>query len=338
MGQHNITLEEINNEKVQQLTAPLVYLSILMIVGVPGNFTVLLIYWRRYTKSVYRTIIWTLAMTDFLFCTLTLPFNIGRIIRYYTFFNLWVCKCFTTLIIFFVLFSSHLLLILSIHRFRQVCMPLKSQINTSNIRYWIIGGFILAVFFDIPEFILQPLDTVTLRDNITGSVCAVSFTNSLPAELYNGFSIFLFGAYALTLLVLYLIIGRKMYIQRRARLSSRTSDDELSSRITKIAITVSVVFAFSYLPLYLLKLFVDDIDPESLDTAAFSVLKIFERSYAINHVANPFIYAFFDQRFRHHLRSLLTHPMSLRTIGDSSTRDERSVSREGTVESSLNTI
>lgn len=338
MDEDDITLDEINNREIQKLLAPIVYLTILMIVGIPGNLTVLLIYWKRYDKSVYRTIIWTLAMTDFLFCALTLPFNIGRIIRYYTFYDVWVCKSFTTLIIFFVLFSSHLLLILSFHRFRQVCMPLRAQINPSNIRYWIAGGFVFAVIFDIPEFVLQPVDKVQLGHNITGFVCAVSFKNSIYAELYNGFSTFLFGAYALTLLILYLIIGRKMFLQRKAKGGIRTRDDDLSSKITKIAITVSVVFALSYLPLFTLKLLVDDIHQEKLNVAAFSVLKIFERSYAINHVANPFIYAFFDQRFRSHLKSLLKHPMSLKAFSESSSRDEPSRSADRTVESSLNAL
>jgi hypothetical protein len=86
---------------------------------IPGNLTVLIIYRQKYSKSVYRTIIWNLALVDFVFCTLTFPFNIGRLIRYYTFTELWVCKMFTTIIIFFVVCSSHLLVTLAIHRFRQ---------------------------------------------------------------------------------------------------------------------------------------------------------------------------------------------------------------------------
>jgi hypothetical protein len=58
--------------------------------GIPGNLAVLIIYRHKYSKSVYRTIIWNLALTDLVFCTLTIPFNIGRLVRYYTFTELWV--------------------------------------------------------------------------------------------------------------------------------------------------------------------------------------------------------------------------------------------------------
>lgn len=323
MGGDDISLENINDDQLEKLLAPIVYLSILMFFGIPGNLTVLLIYLKTYSQSVYRTIIWTLASVDLVFCMLALPFNIGRIVRYFTFYNLWVCKCFTTLILFNIFVSSHLIVLLSIHRFRQVCMPLQSQINPINIRYWLAGVFILAAIFDIPQFILQPVDHKQLGHNITGNVCAVSFKNSKYAEIYNGFLTLLFGAYALTLLILYLMIGRKMYLDRKSKHAIRTKDEKMSYKITKIAITVSVVFALSYLPLFVLKLLVDVIHQENLNNAEFATLKIFERSYAINHVANPFIYAFFDSRFRLNFKTLVTHPRRLMAGGESSDDEKR---------------
>lgn len=341
----NVTLDDINHAEIQKLLAPIVYLAILMVVGIPGNLTVLIIYRRRYAKSVYRTIIWNLAFTDLLFCTLTMPFNIGRLIRYYTFENLWICKIFTTVIIFFIMYSSHLLVTLSIHRFRQVCMPLKSQINILNVRYWIVGGFVLAVFLDTPQFILQPIDEVKLPYNLTGHVCAVSFKNSSFAEIYNGFLTFLFGFYAFVLFILYICIGRKMYLQHKIKKNAIATksiprEDDISGKITKIAITVSAVFAMSYIPLFVLKLLVDVIKPEELNAVQFSILKILERSYAINHVANPFIYAFYDQRFRRQFGTFFVAPWRLKQIESTTGHadgESRTPSVERTLESSLNT-
>lgn len=189
-------------------------------------------------------------------------------------------------------------------------MPFKAQINQSNIRYWITGGIILAFIFDIPELILQPVDEVQLEHNITGYKCAVSFKYSVFAEIFNAFLIFLFGTYAFSLLLIYLCIGRKMYVQLKSRQGSR-STDELSSKITKIAITVSVVFTLSYIPLLVLKLLVEVINQNCLNNTEFSIIKIIERSYAINHVANPFIFAFFDKRFRFHFKRLVSYPFRL---------------------------
>jgi membrane-anchored protein YejM (alkaline phosphatase superfamily) len=73
-----------------------------------------------------------------------------------------------------------------------------------------------------------------------------------------------------------------------------------------LAITVSAVFASSYVPLFVIKLLTSIINQEELTSAQFAVLKIVERSYVINHVANPFIYAFYDSRFRREFKMMFT--------------------------------
>ena len=327
----NLTLQELNDREIRKLVVPIVYLSILMVIGIPGNLTVLIIYRQKYSKSVYRTIIWNLALVDFVFCTLTFPFNIGRLIRYYTFTKLWVCKMFTTIIIFFVMGSSHLLVTLAIHRFRQVCMPLKKQITVLNVMYRMFGGFLLAVVLDIPQGILQPLDHENLGNNITGYVCAVSFHSSIYEGIYNGFLICLFVSYTLILFILYILIGRRLYLQRKTKegaVYKSTKSEEISSKITKIAVTVSAVFALSYVPLFVLKVVAGEIDQKELNVAEFAVLKVFERSYAFNHVANPFIYAFYDNRFRHKLKMLFTVTCCRNPINEQTKMDERSVTKD----------
>lgn len=48
------------------------------------------------------------------------------------------------------------------------------------------------------------------------------------------------------------------------------------------------------------------IKQEELTSPEFGMIKILERSYVINHIANPFIYVFYDTRFRKELRILFT--------------------------------
>lgn len=296
-----LSLGDFNDQEVRKLLAPIIYLAVLMTIGIPGNLIVMIIYRYKYSQSVYKTIIWNLALTDLLFCTITIPFNIGRLIHYYTFAELWVCKMFTTFIIVLILYSSHLLVTLSIHRFKQNCMPLRSQITPNNIQYWMIGGFCLAVVLDIPQGIMQPLDQVKVTQNITGHVCAVSYHFSIYSKIYNGFLTFLFSVYSFILFILYTLIGRKMYLKRQRkhkRLHASSQADETSCKITKIAVTVSAVFALSYVPLFVIQLLVPVITQQELSSTQFAILKVCELSYVINHVANPFIYAFHDRHFR----------------------------------------
>ena len=171
---------------------------------------------------------------------------------------------------------------MAVHRYRKVLMQLKNQINPRNVRYWIFGGFLLAVFLDIPQGCLQSLDPVKLAGNITGQVCAVSFHASIYTEIYNGFLTFLFTLYSLVLLIMYILIGRKMYLQHKIKEDTNQT----------IAITISVVFALSYIPLFLIKFLAFVIKQEELTSPEFGMIKILERSYVINHIANPFIYVF----------------------------------------------
>lgn len=296
-----LSLEDLNDREVRKLLAPIIYLAVLMTIGIPGNLIVIIIYRYKYSQSVYKTIIWNLALADLLFCTITIPFNIVRLINYYTFTELWVCKMFTTIIIILILYSSHLLVTLSIHRFKQNCMPLRSQITPNNIQYWIFGGLCFAGALNIPQGILQPLDHIKVTQNITGHVCAVSYHFSIYSEIYNGFLTFLFSVYSFTLFILYTLIGRKIYLKRQRkhkRLHAPSQADETSCKITKIAVTVSAIFALSYVPLFVIKLLVPVHAQQELSSTQFAMLKICERSYVINHVANPFIYAFHDRHFR----------------------------------------
>lgn len=317
-----MSLYDINDEEVRRLTAPIVYLSILLVIGVPGNMIVLIIYGRKYSKSVYRTIIWNIALMDFLFSIVALPFNIAELVHFYTFTELWACKTIAVVAIFFVLYSSHLLVIMAIYRFRQVCMPTKKQITLSNVKYWIVGGLILAILFDFPQGIFQPIVEVSLVHNVTGYVCPVSYKTSVNADIYNGFLTCLMASYSLFLLIAYLLIGHKMYLRYKRQNIAHSSNqtDQLSNKITKIAFAISIVFAVSYLPIFIIKLLASKIDHQNMNTIELSVLRIFERSYAVNHVTNTFIYAFYDKRFRKTFWSICTEVVHRKPSGSQSVK------------------
>ncbi|CAC5370176.1 unnamed protein product [Mytilus coruscus] len=305
----DFTLENINEDQIGRFVAPIVFLCILLVVGVPGNLTVLIIYWNKYTKSVYRSLILNLAIVDLIFCTIGIPFNIGRIVHYYTFKGQWVCKTFTAVLIFGIMYSTHLVMLLSLHRFRQICFPLKNQISLQNVHYFISACVIIGFILSWPQAVLIEIEHVTLERNITGHTCPVTASEpSVYSIAYSIFNVCMFFVYTIILFVLYSLIGKKAYQQRQKRLPVYTTERgrnvQLIDKMTKIAFTISVVFALSYLPLFVLKLAKDWFHEKDLNEIEFSILRIAERCYIINHVANPFIYALFDNRFRQNVRLL----------------------------------
>lgn len=287
--------------------APLVYMGLLSVIGIPGNICVLMIF-RKYRRGVYRSLILTIGFVDFWFCLIGIPFNIIRILFYYKFTIAWICQVFVGVLDFGIILSTHLLLLLSIHRFRQVYLPMKWQIKQSNVKYFIISCIIISLALSTPQVaVLQPLEEAQLSDNVTGYICAVSWKDApFYWTVYNFFLTSLFLFYSLILSIIYIMIGRKIilaHIKRKANAVNFHSN-AASNKMTKIAFTVCVAFAISYLPLYTNELLTKQLDQSTLSDAEFAAFKIYERSYLINHVVNAFIYTLLDDQFRKRLRNL----------------------------------
>lgn len=305
------TIDELEAEHLHQLLAPTIFLVILMIIGIPGNLTILIIFWRKYTKSVYRTIVWNLAVVDQIFCTVGIPFNIARIVHYYSFQGEWVCILGVVMLYFLLVYSTHLLMLLSIHRFRKICFPTSKHMDANNVKYGIVACLIIAVALSSPHFALPKYVEVDLGDGMKGHSCAISLKKPSiysTAASYTFLSLFVF--YTIILIIMYSLIGRRLYLQRKRQRETKilTIDKNISSKITKIAFAISVVFALSYIPVFTLQITNKYIPQENLNGFLFSLLRIGERLYVINHVANPFIYGAFDSQFKTHLKELLSFP------------------------------
>ncbi|CAG2191931.1 GPR10 [Mytilus edulis] len=310
---HYLTRNDYNEVIVRErLVVPIVYLILLLLIGLPGNISILVIY-KNYNKNVYIKIIWTIAVLDLVFCLIGIPFNLSRMFNYYNFKSLISCQIVVGILDSGIISSTHLLVLLTIHRFRQVCYPLKRQITLKSVAYFIGICFAIGVALGIPQIaVSQPFAETDLGNNVTGYTCSVAWKDSPQAwKNYNVFLTFLFLFYTSLLFILYIMIGRTIHKQNKRRktelnmLHSGKSTVH-SHKMTKIAITVSAVFALSSLPLYINEWATKGLDENKLDLFTFSLLKIAQRSYLINHVANPFIYATFDKGFRKQLAYILT--------------------------------
>lgn len=301
------TLDDFNTDMRSRLTAPLVYLGLLSLIGLPGNVCILLIF-RNYRRGVYRTLIMTIGCVDLVFCLIGIPFNMTRILFYYKFTIEWICQLFVGVLDFGIILSTHLLLLLSFHRFRQVCFPMKWQIKQSTVKYFIISCIIISLGLSIPQVaVLQPLEEAKLSSNVTGYICAVSWKNApFYWTVYNFFLTGLFLTYAFIMSLIYTLIGRKIILAHIKRKESAVNfhSDAASNKMTKIAFAVCVAFAISYLPLYTNELLTKKLDQSTLSDVEFAIFKIYERSYLINHVVNSFIYTVLDDHFRRRLKNL----------------------------------
>jgi hypothetical protein len=87
-----------------------------------------------------------------------------------------------------------------------------------------------------------------------------------------------------------------------------------SLKITKIALTIGVVFVISYVPSVVLSLVEVQLGKrymENYSSTSIGFILIAERAYIINHVVNPFIYGFHDSAFRKTCKELISDVLAM---------------------------
>ena len=233
MSYSNKTLQEYNDEEANRRLIPVIYLGLLMLIGIPGNLIVLIVYPSRFHKTTHRMFITGLAVADILVCVVTLPFEITEMRLQYTFYNSWCCKFFRACNTLFALSSIFILMGLSGDRFRRVCTPLKVQMTSRHATIYIMFCVVLAVIFSWPNFFISGIRLVNLGNNVTGYDCSLSdqFAKTKYPTLYGGTLFLVFIICMLSLIVLYSLIGRQIlkHFQFRRRFSRSSTSKSTSS-------------------------------------------------------------------------------------------------------------
>ena len=233
MSYSNKTLQEYNDEEANRRLIPVIYLGLLMLIGIPGNLIVLIVYPSRFPKTTHRMFITGLAVADILVCVVTLPFEITEMRLQYTFYNSWCCKFFRACNTLFALSSIFILMGLSGDRFRRVCTPLKVQMTSRHATIYIMFCVVLAVIFSWPNFFISGIRLVNLGNNVTGYDCSFSdqFAKTKYPTLYGGTLFLVFIICMISLIVLYSLIGRQIvkHFQFKRRFSRSSTSKSTSS-------------------------------------------------------------------------------------------------------------
>lgn len=306
----NSTLRGTSAIKHQSYFTSTVYLAITCIIGVSGNVVAVFIYGRTFETSVYRFIILNIAIVDLLFCGVGIPFNIIRTVRSSSFPGKWTCIMGVSIVTLLVLYSANLIMLLTVYRFRKVCMPMKLQVNFRSVKYLLVVCFLLAITLASPQMFLDKFEAITLERNATENTCVISLTDpTLLSTVYDSFCLAFFVTYTVIFIILYALIGKSIYNQNRKNknMASNMNKKRKSHKTTKVAFAVSTIFAVSYIPVYIIQITTKYINQNSLSELELSLLRIAERLYVLNHIANPFVYSMFDNRFRHHFKIFLPY-------------------------------
>lgn len=295
---------------------PVLYMLI-FILGLSGNGVVIFTVWKaerkRRAADVY---IGNLALADLTF-VVTLPlWAVYTALGYHWPFGVALCKLSSYIVLLNMYASVFCLTCLSLDRYLAIVRSLSSsQLRTrGRMRASLAAIWILSGVFASPTLLFR----TTIFDNeLNRTSCAMDFSMVLsrPSEekfWISGLSISStalgFIIPLLAMLVCYGFIGCTVTRHFNKNLHK---EDQRKRRLLKIITTLVVVFAACWIPFHVVKsmdaLTYLDLAPDSCYLLSFLLLT---HPYAtclayLNSCLNPFLYAFFDLRFRSQCLCLL---------------------------------
>ncbi|XP_061172972.1 neuropeptide receptor npr-1-like [Saccostrea echinata] len=195
------------------------YVAILMVVGFFGNIHVLVVFSTQFKKnSNYVIFVLSLAVIDFLMCSVHMPLEILDLLYPYDFYDSVTCKLFRSNQSILTITSILILILIAIDRYRHVCHPMRNQWSVSGAKRMIRFCVLLAIVVSIPVPLLFGLETVKVSKNATKTICFLE--NELGMEyvlpvVYILFLNFAFVCGLVVLLFTYISIG--ITTRRRAK-------------------------------------------------------------------------------------------------------------------------
>ncbi|XP_052268595.1 growth hormone secretagogue receptor type 1-like [Dreissena polymorpha] len=136
-----------------------VYISVLIVAGIPGNVISLLVYGLHLTKVTGRYALITLAVCDIVNCVLSIPVELYIITEYWTFANASLCKMSRFMTYAMNNSSGLILLMIAIERYRAICLPHKTKIQDWFIQKMCVSLVIAGTFLALPALIIYGIQT-----------------------------------------------------------------------------------------------------------------------------------------------------------------------------------
>lgn len=223
MPDNEVFLDMHNNEIFVTKLPAIVYTSVMMILGLPGNIIVFYIYFFKWRRSTSRIFILFLAALDTMNCSLNLPMEIYIMRNSVKLDQPILCKLsrFST----YVMNSSSALILVGIaaDRFKRICRPYQRVFSEDQSKYICLCAILLSIVSTWPSLILYGTRQVKLG-NVTGSACLLEnrYDKSPYPIVYFSYMITTTMITFTILIILYYSVGLQIYKHRRFKLKNCT--------------------------------------------------------------------------------------------------------------------
>nr|XP_020450129.1 chemokine-like receptor 1 [Monopterus albus] len=269
---------------------------VIFLLGFCGNGLVIWICGFKMKKTVNTTWYLSLAISDFVFCSI-LPFNITYTVMEEWIFGRFMCK-FTSIIMFLNMFSSiFLLVIISVDRCISVMFPVWAQ-NQRTIKkasIVVAVAWFLAMTLSIPSMIFRDVDS-----HMGKTICFNKYTLSQHSHMLVAVIRFLVGFIGpfIIIIICYSIIILKLCTNRMTK----------STKPFKVMTALVAAFFMCWLPYHtfiLLELKHQDYDHSLLNTG----IRVGTCLAAANSFLNPVLYVFMGNDFKRTFKSSMLSRM-----------------------------
>lgn len=210
---------------LNSLTPSLVYMIILFVFGIPGNISVIYIYFCKCRESTTRVFILALAMLDLVHCTFIMPVEIALLVNFDDFDYPILCKISRFISSFINNSSAFLLTAIAIDRFKRICRPHGHIIDHFTAKKLVVCAWIFAVVTSWQMLMLY--GTRALKH---GKTCLISdhMHDTIFPVLYVYVLVVGQCITDALLIIFYSLVGREVCIRkakRRHRRSQRINTD-----------------------------------------------------------------------------------------------------------------
>ncbi|CAC5383096.1 CCKAR [Mytilus coruscus] len=167
-----VDIEE--DERIKRIPVA-VFIGILTIVGILGNFNILVIFSRNSKHhSTYHVLVSALAVSDLVVCITHLPVEIIMVMKPLSFDFDIVCRLVMMNSYVWGCWTVFLILLIAIERYRRICYPFKDQVSCAHARKLCVILFVLAAINAIPMGYISGTHTFPLSNSTNGFECFVN--------------------------------------------------------------------------------------------------------------------------------------------------------------------
>ncbi|XP_052684288.1 type-1 angiotensin II receptor-like [Crassostrea angulata] len=286
--------------RIKLLIPTTVFLILCAVVGVFGNGVVIYIYGLRLPKKYEgRYFIPYLALADLFAVVISVELHTVNNFFPVTYKMETLCKWNFVFGFFASGFASNILLIIAVQRYLKVCKPLGGQMTLFWRRFSLCLTFVLLSILIVPTYFTFGIERVYNKElNVNGTACR-RLTSSTPTlSLIRSVTytlIILIGV--IVLIVLYILIAKVIYQQHN---QNRGDSKKKKTNISLMFMIITIIFLVLCLPRMITSVLEGNNTGfwETLNVEEYAAMRVLQVVYILNHVANPFVYAFLDVKFK----------------------------------------